>query len=150
MDELQQALDQSLERASAFTRSLFAGDSWDAHAVASFVNQQRNITIAAVTAAGEPHAAVVIAACLDGEVHFTVAPRSLLGRCLERSSRIAFSVCDTQHATMGKGTAIMAGRSLDDPQLVARLAATTAVGIFTPPDWDGLIYRIALERIFAS
>lgn len=148
--ELQEALNRSLEAASAFTSSLFGEDGWDATAVASFVNRQRNITIAAVTSAGRPHAAVVIAACLEGRLHFTVAPRSLLGRCLKHDPMVAFTVSDVRHAVMGRGTAVLAARSLDDADLIQRLAAATEIGAFTPPDWDGLIYRIEIDRIFAS
>jgi pyridoxine/pyridoxamine 5'-phosphate oxidase len=150
MGELQDVLDRSLAQASPFTRALFAEDAWDAAQVAKFINEQRNITIATVTAAGDPHAAVVIAACLDEQVHFTVADESLLHRCIQRRSAIAFSVCDSAHAVMGKGTAVTAGRSLDDPALVERLARATTIGSFTPPAWDGLIFRVALERVFAS
>lgn len=150
MSELQQVLDRSLERASRFTRSLFADERWDAERVASFVNNQRNLTIATVTPSGSPHAAVVIAACLDGNLHFTVNADSLLHRCIHASPVIAFSVCDTAHSVMGKGTAVHVGASLAEPELVHRLASATAVGVFTPPNWDGLIFCIALERLFAS
>jgi hypothetical protein len=88
---LQDALDRSLRNASPFTRS------W------------------------EPHAAVVIAACLDGDIHFTVSDRSRLRRNLARSPRIAFTAADRSHALMGSRR-----RSL------------------------GSIYRIAIEWIFAS
>jgi hypothetical protein len=102
------------------------------------------------TSLASSHAAVVIAACLDEEMYFTVNVDSLLNRCIQRRPAIAFSVCDTAHSVMGKGTAIGVGRSLDEPELVQRLASATAVGVFTPPGWDGLIFRIALRRIFAS
>jgi hypothetical protein len=39
---------------------------------------------------------------------------------------------------------------LDAPDLMARLAAASAGGSFTPAGWDGSIYRIEIERIFAS
>jgi hypothetical protein len=51
---------------------------------------------------------------------------------------------------MGRGTAIRVARSLEAPELVQRLADATVIGAFTPAGWDGLIYRIDLERIFAS
>jgi hypothetical protein len=91
---LQEVLDRSFERATPFTRSLFEADRWDAEQVASFINAQRNMTIASVTGGGDPHAVVVIAACLDEQVHFTVAVGSLLHRCLRQRPSIAFSVCD--------------------------------------------------------
>lgn len=147
---LQQVLDVSFEQATTFTRSLFTEDRWDADRVASFINQQRNITICAVTPKGAPHAAVVIAACLDHEVYFTVHPQSLLSRCLSHDPRIAYSVCDVSNAVMGKGTSVKVTRSLDDPALLERLGAVTSVGAFTPAGWDGLICRIDIDRVFAS
>jgi hypothetical protein len=150
VSDLQEALDRSMANASAFTRSFMGSDQWDATRVADFVNATRNITIATVTGAGEPHAVVVIAACLDGVIHFTVHPESLLRRNLERQATIGFSVTTARNQVMGKGTAVLVARSLDDPGLIDRLAATSAAGRFTPAGWDGSIYRIELDRIFAS
>jgi hypothetical protein len=149
-DELQDALDRSLDHASSFTSSLFRSGGWDAAAVASFVNQQRNITIAAVTAAGRPHAAVALTACLQGRIHFTVTPPSLLARCVTHNPTVAFTISDVTHAVLGRGSAVLVARSVEDALLMRRLAAATAIGIFTPPEWDGLIYCIEIERIFAS
>jgi hypothetical protein len=50
---------------------------------------------------------------------------------------------------MGRGDAVLAARSLQAPDLIARLAVS-AGGSFTPAEWDGSIYRIEIERIFAS
>jgi pyridoxine/pyridoxamine 5'-phosphate oxidase len=150
MTDLQDALDRSLRQASPFTRSLFGDHSWDAQRVEEFVNTARNITISTVSAAGGPHAAVVIAACLGGTIHFTVADASALGRNLDRDVRIAFTVCEVSHAVMGRGRAVLVARSLDDPDLVERLALVAAAGSFTPPGWDGLVYCIEIDRIFAN
>jgi hypothetical protein len=150
LSELQEALDRSLRNASPFTRSLFEGVQWDAERVARFVNANRNVTISTVTFAGEPHASVVIGACVDETIHFTVAPRSLLARTLAHTPHVAFTICDRAHAIMGKGVAVVVARSLDDPDLITRLAAATEHGVFTPPGWDGLVYRIEVDRIFAS
>lgn len=150
LSELQDVLDRSIRNASPFTRSLFAAVQWDAERVARFVNTNRNVTVSTVTFGGEPHAAVVIGACLGGSVHFTVAPSSLLARTLAHTPHVAFTVCDRAHAIMGKGIAVLVTRSLDDPDLIARLAAATDHGVFTPAGWDGLVYRIEIDRIFAS
>jgi hypothetical protein len=149
MSDLQRALDRSIEKATPFTKNLFE-DQWDAARVAAFVNANRNLTIATVTAQGRPHASVVIGACLGGEIHFTVAPESLLWRNLARSPHLAFTVSDRSHAVMGRGVAALAGRSLESPELMWNLAAATASGTFTPAGWDGLIYRIEPETIFAN
>ena len=150
MSELQAALDRSIRNATAFTRSLFEADQWDAERVSSFVNTSRNVTVSSVTVAGEPHAAVVIGAVVDDVIHFTVAPRSLLARNLAHSPHIAFTICDRTHAVMGKGVAVLAARSLENPDLIASLAVVSVHGTFTPPGWDGLVYRVELDRIFAS
>jgi hypothetical protein len=148
--ELQEALDRSLRNASPFTRSLFGAVQWDAERVARFVNANRNITVSTVTFSGEPHAAIVIGACVDEMIHFTVAPRSLLARTLAHTPHVAFTICDRAHGIMGKGVAVLVARSLDDPDLIVRLAAATDHGVFTPPGWDGLVYRVEIDRIFAS
>jgi Pyridoxamine 5'-phosphate oxidase len=148
--QLQDALDRSLENATPFTRSLFEQDSWDAERVEQFVNSARNLTVCTTTASGEPHAAVVIAACVDGVIHFTVSDDSLLRRNLVQSSRVAFTACDRAHAVMGRGDAVPVARSLQDPELLARLAAATDADSFTPAGWDGSIYRIEIGRIFAN
>jgi hypothetical protein len=150
LEELQEALDRSLRNASPFTRSLFEAVQWDAERVVRFVNANRNVTVSTVTFAGEPHAAVVVGACLEASIHFTVAPRSLLARTLAHTPHVAFTICDRAHAIIGKGVAVLVTRSLDDPELIARLAAATERGVFTPPGWDGLVYRIEIDRIFAS
>ena len=150
MEQLQAALDISLAQASEFTRSLFGEDHWDASQVSEFVNSIRNMTAATVSAKGEPHAAVVIAVCLDGDIHFTAAPKSALSRNLRNSDQIAFTFSDAAHSIMGRGKAIVAANALDDLELVGRLAALTKGGVFVPAGWDGLIYRIETERVFAN
>lgn len=150
MSRLQEALDRSLADASPFTRSLFEPDTLDADGVERFVNSVRNLTVSTVTASGDPHAAVVIAACVDGEIHFTVSDRSVLQRNLSRGPRVAFTACDRTHTLMGRGDAVLAGRSLEDPDLIARLAAASDSGTFTPTGWDGSVYRLEIDRVFAS
>jgi hypothetical protein len=150
MSRLQEALDRSIADASPFTRSLFEPDTLDADGVERFVNSVRNLTVSTVTASGDPLAAVVIAACVDGEIHFTVSDRSMRQRNLSRGPRVAFTACDRTHTLMGRGGAVLAGRSLEDPDLVARLAAASDSGTFTPTGWDGSVYRVEIDRVFAS
>ena len=150
MADLQDAIDRSLAGANAFTRSLFETDSWDAVKVVAFVNGVRNLTVATVSQNGQPHAAVVIAACHEQRIHFSVAPASVLARNLARHASVAFSLAERSHAVMGRGRAVLAGRSPEDVTLIERLAAASRSGRFTPPGWVGLIYWIDVERIFAS
>jgi hypothetical protein len=51
---------------------------------------------------------------------------------------------------MGRGDAVLVARSLDDPVLIARLAAASNSGSFTPTGWDGSVCRIEVDRIFAD
>lgn len=150
MADLQDAIDRSLASATPFTRSIFASDAWDAARVAGFVNAVRNLTAATVGPTGAPHAAVVIAACHAQQIHFSVAPESVLARNLARGSRLAFTLAEKSHAVMGQGSAVLAGRSPQDVELIERLAAASRSGRFTTPGWEGLIYRIEIDRIFAS
>ena len=46
---------------------------------------------------------------------------------------------------MGAAIAVLAGRSLEAPDLIARVAATSESGSFTPAGWDGSIYRVDIE-----
>jgi hypothetical protein len=147
--ELQEALERSIRNASPFTKSLFEDSDWDADRVCRFVNSTRNVTIATVTFGEEPHAAAVIGGCIDHTIHFTVSHGSLLERNLGHNPHVAFTICDPAHAVMGRGVAVLVTHSVDDPALIDRLAAASDKGRFTPPDWDGLIFRIEIDRIFA-
>ena len=74
-----------------------------------------------------------------------------MSRNLANRNQVAFTFTDGIHAVMGRGTAVVAAMNAsDDPDLVARLAAMTKGGVFVPPGWDGHIYRIEIERIFAN
>ena len=144
------AIAASRAHASSFTRELFAADQWSAERVAEFVNERRNATVATVSAAGQPHAAVVIAASADDEIYFTVNPSSVLARNLRHNDRIALTVCDTVHAVMSQGRAIRVGAAPDLGELIDQLAARTAARQFTPDGWDGDLYRIEMKRLVAS
>lgn len=144
-----EAIASSNAAASSFTRQLFE-EQWSADRVASFVNERRNATIASVSETGQPHAAVVIAASLDNEIYFTVNPASVLARNLVANDRIALSVCDSVHAVMSQGRAMRVGSAPDLADLVGRLASAARGGTFTPPAWDGDVYRASLRRLVAS
>jgi hypothetical protein len=137
MATLQQSLDESLAGASDLTRVCFDVGK-DAAAVAEFVNRRMSITIATVFADGQPHASPVIAACLDGGIHFTVSPGSAMLRNLERDPRLAFALDGDGNTLAGRGR----GRRVGGP--------TDVEGFPVPPDWDGFIYAVDIDRIFAS
>lgn len=144
-----EAIAASSAGASSFTQQLFE-EQWTAGRVASFVNERRNATIATVNQTGQPHAAVVIAASAGDEIYFTVNPDSVLARNLADNDRIALSVCDSVHAVMSQGRAVKIGAAPDLAELVGELATATRSGTFTPPGWDGDIYRANLRRLVAN
>jgi Pyridoxamine 5'-phosphate oxidase len=129
---------------------VFGGAGWDAERVVEFINTVKTITVCTVSAGGDPHAAFVIVGCIDSGIHFTVSDGSLLRRNLACSGRVAFTVNDRDHAVIGRGEAVLVARSLEAPDLVAGLARVADNGTFTPAGWDGAIWRIAVDRIFAS
>lgn len=144
-----EAIAASNAAASAFTRELFE-EQWTAGRVASFVNERRNATIATVSPAGQPHAAVVIAASMGDEIYFTVNPQSVLARNLAENDRIALSVCDSVHAVMGQGRAVKVGAAPKLTELVEGLAAASGSGTFTPTGWGGDIFRADVRRLVAN
>ena len=150
MARLSVAVDESFGRAGEFTRSLFGEERWTAAQIEGFVNEQRNVTIASTNTSGQPHAAVVIGGCVDDEIVFTVHPQSVLARNLTANPRIGFSVCDRRHVVMGQGRAERVGNAAQCADLISTLASASVGGTFTPPDWDGDLYRIDIRRIFAS
>ena len=146
---ISEAIRKSTLSASAFTRQLFE-EQWPKERVAEFINLQRNATVASTSSNGQPHAAVVIAACAQDEIYFTVHPESVLFRNITANNRIAMSVCDSAHAVMCQGQAIALGSARDLPDLIDLLASSSPSGVFTPKGWDGLLFRIDLRRLVAN
>ncbi len=148
LEQLQQLLDDSRDRASAFTRSL-EGEVQTADQLEEFVNLTRNVTLAVVRRSGLPHATPVIGGCIDGVIHVTVSPGSVLANCLHHSREVAFTLADIVHTVIGAGTAEPLGRVSELPDVVAMLDTASPFGQFAPPDWDGFIYVLHPRRLFA-
>jgi hypothetical protein len=138
LGELQALLDRSRQQASRFTLSL-EGEVQTASQVQEFINANRNITIAVVRRNGLPHAAPVIAGCVDGEIYATVSPGSVLANCLDRNPEVAFTIADLVHTLIGAGEAEKIGRSSECTGLCRRLDGTAPFGMFAPEGWDGFI-----------
>ncbi len=150
LEELQAVIDASLQRASPLTRRLFAESEMDAAAARDFVNETKSVTIATVRASGEPHASLTLIACSnDGGLYFAVNRESVLFRNLQRSQSIALTVDNAVHGIMAQGRAELVGeaRELRD-SLIRKLEALTLDGRWTPEGWEGMLYRIQLDRIF--
>lgn len=150
MSVMQEAIDRSMAGASETTRTMFGEGVWSADEVISFINSVRSATIATANDAGVPHAAVVIAASVDDEIYFTVTPESVMARNLAARSKMAFSVCYADRAIMGQGVAVLVGEAGELQDLMTALATTSRTDRFTPPGWEGLMYRIDLRRIFTG
>ena len=147
--DLQVVIDHSLDHASPLTRQLF-GDPWTPDAVQRFVNRVAAATVATVRPDGRPHAALVIVACLDGVIHFTATPGSVLLGDLKRDDRVALTVSDMINGLMTEGRARPMGRGRDIDALLARLGTVVDRGVFTPPGWDGYVYALDPDRLFAA
>jgi len=151
LDDLRAKLDQSLRSASPLTRELFVDGRMTAEALRDFINDVMSVSVATVCADGRPHASLTLIACSnDGELYVAVNERSVLYRNLRRSAEVAFTVEKGEHGLMAQGRAAPAGlaRDLRD-SLLPQLDALMKRGRWLPHDWQGAIYRIEVERIFA-
>ncbi len=152
LDELQAKIDASIRNASSLTRELFVKNHMEADAVWEFINSVRSVTVATVRASGKPHASLTVVACSNsGHLYFAVNQRSVLFRNLERSPSIALTVDAQEHGLMAAGRADMVGyaRDLRD-SLIPELDGIVTGGHFVPADWDGAVFQIVLDRIFAQ
>ncbi len=148
--QLQAAIEQSLARATPLTRKIFGRDAWTANQVQRFVNRTMTATIASVRPDGRPHAAWVLAACCRGTIYFSATKGSILLANLRQREDVALTVTDPVHGVIADGRAMLAGRAQDVPDLVRELDGAVIRGRLLPPGWDGYIYALEIERIFAN
>jgi pyridoxine/pyridoxamine 5'-phosphate oxidase len=147
---LQEALESSLTNASPLTRSIFARSRLTAVGVQRIINDVMGGTVATVSADGSPHAAIVLVACHDGTVVFTVSPSSRLLAHLHRNPVVALTVIAANHDVIVQGRAELLGKAADLPELVRGLHRLSKKGRFTPEGWPGYLYAIAIDKVFAS
>ena len=145
LEELQQTIDASIDNASAFTRGLFASNHWTAQQLQDFANHDASMTVATIGRDGKPHAAVVIAGCVDGTFYFTASPKSALLGNLRRDPSIAFTISDK---VMGRGTAKLAGKGYEMERIGPR--TSPIMRDLIEEGWRGYIYAIEVERLFAQ
>jgi Pyridoxamine 5'-phosphate oxidase len=107
-------------------------------------------TIATLRSDGKPHAAVVLSACLNGDLYFTAAVGSLLLGNLRRRSAISMTITAPEHDLTIHGEAESLGKASDLPELVEALHRLSRRGQFLPRDWDGFLYAVRIDRIFLS
>lgn len=148
MGSLQDIIDRSLAKANPGTQAMLADLACSAEELDALINTVRTATIATANTEGRPHAAVVIAACHDDTIYFTVTPSSAMARNLEGRPALAFTITYGDRSIMGQGTGELVGRSTEIPDTIG--AITTSARAFTPQGWDGLVYRIEISRIFAG
>jgi pyridoxine/pyridoxamine 5'-phosphate oxidase len=150
LDTLQQALEASLVTASALTRSIFARNRLTAIAVQRIINEVMGGSVATVSTDDRPHVAIVLVACHDGTIIFTVSPHSRLLGDLQRDPSVALSVIAAHHDVIVQGRAERLGKASDLPELMRDLHRLSKKGRFTPHAWPGYLYAIAVDKIFAS
>jgi pyridoxine/pyridoxamine 5'-phosphate oxidase len=145
LEDLQKTIDASIADASAFTRGLFESNHLSAQQVHDLVNEDASMTIATVGKDGSPHAAVVIAGCVEGTFYFTASPKSALLGNLRRNPAIAFTISDK---VMGQGTAQLAGRGYT----MERIGPKTSrlMRDLIEEGWRGYIYSIEVDRLFGQ
>ena len=114
--ELQAVLDHTLASASPFTRGLFV-KAPSAASVVALINDAHELTVATTSPSGVPHAALVVAGCVDGQIVFTVSPGSVLERNLNSAPRVAITCSSRPAGLMGQGAAVLIGRYRDLPEM---------------------------------
>jgi uncharacterized pyridoxamine 5'-phosphate oxidase family protein len=100
--KLQDLLDQSSRRASAFTRTIMP-KSMTAQEVVDFVNEERNGIIATMKKDGSPHTAWNPVAYVDDKLYFYSDPRSLCYRNLIRDGRLSMAIASGNRAVFVEG-----------------------------------------------
>jgi pyridoxine/pyridoxamine 5'-phosphate oxidase len=145
LEDLQKTIDASLAGASSFTRGLFENNRWTAEQVQDFANEDASMTVATIGKDGKPHAAIVIAGCVDGTFYFTASPKSALLGNLRRDPSIAFTIADK---VMGRGKARLAGKGYE----MERIGPKTSklMRDLIEEGWRGYIYAIDVEGLFAQ
>lgn len=149
-EDLERAIETSLADASPLARRIYANDRWTAAAVQRFVNRVMAATVATTRRDGRPHAVVVLAACLRGDVHFTASAGSVLLGNLRRDPAVSLTVADRDHDLTIHGRAESLGRASDVPDLVDELHRLSRRGQFIPREWDGYLFVTTIDRIFLS
>lgn len=147
---LQAALERSLANATPLTRQFFADTTWDAEEVQRFVNQTMTASVATVRPDGRPHAAWVLAACTRGTIYFTAATGSVLLRNLRRNPAVALTVTNHVHGVMADGKARCMGTAREVPDLVEEIDLVVRRAYLIPPGWDGELWALDVDHIFAN
>ena len=150
LDDLQEALESSLVKASPLTRSIFSRSRLSALAVQRIVNDVMGGTAATITTEGRPHAAVVLVACHDGNMIFTASQHSRLLADLQRDAAVALTVIAPHHDVIVQGRAERLGKATDLPELMRALHRLSKKGRFTPHSWPGYLYTIDIDKIFVN
>ena len=148
VEDLQRAIDATMETASPLTRRVFCNRAWDADSLERFINRVMGVTVATVRDDGRPHAAIVLAACLRGTIHLAVSRGSVLLGNLRRRPEVALTIHSPEHDVIVQGRAVEVGRPDRVPDLMGELHHLTRRGQFTPPGWDGYLYSVEVEKLF--
>ncbi|HWC28980.1 MAG TPA: pyridoxamine 5'-phosphate oxidase family protein [Dehalococcoidia bacterium] len=145
LQDLQKSIDESIAKASGFTKDLFQDNHWNATQLQEYANSDGTMTIATLARDGRPHTAIVASGCVDGTFYIGVTPRTALLGNLRRNPDLAFSVKDK---VVGRGRAELAGRAGEVKHLSPAIGETLRAAI--DAGWPGYVFAIRPERVFAQ
>ena len=151
LEKLQTAIDASLRDAAPLIKELFGEGGMDATGVRDFINDTMSVSVATVSRSGRPHAALTLCACsADGEIYFAANQRSALYRNLQRSPYVALTVDARERGLMAQGRAELVGLApYLRERLLPELDRLMQRGRWLPENWDGAVFRVQINRIFA-
>lgn len=104
-ESLQRLIDQSLQKTTAFTRSIMP-KTMIASEVVSFVNAANSAIIATVRKNGSPHSAWNPIAYVDEKLYTYGDPNSAFYRNVKRDSRVAIAITSGGSAVFIEGEAV--------------------------------------------
>jgi hypothetical protein len=145
LTDLQKSIDDSIAKASPLMRGLFEANRWNAEQLQSFANEVGSMIVATVSIDGSPHVATQLGGCANAVLYFAATPHSALLGNVRRDARIAFAI---GASVVGRGVARLAGRAGELKDLAPSFGKDLRKAI--EQDWDGYVYSIELDRIFAQ
>lgn len=148
---LQEVIDRSRHSASPFTSQLFGAAELTSTGVLDLIVRRRELTIAVVTAKGQPHAALVVAGTVDGEIYFSASTGSLLLKCLGDGAFVALTCSEANGSgIMMRGKATREGHYRELIDLRTSLDRLEPRGYFLADEWDGFLYHLRPTRVFGE
>jgi len=145
-ERVQQLLDRSVERASAFLRSSFEmpEHSLSACQLTEHLHGSLTVALATVTARGEPRVAPINAVFVGGRFHVPTVAEAARARHLGRRPAASLTYYEgIDVAVIAHGAVQIIG--VEDPEFTAIDAAQVESGRESPRDWGGHAVYLRLE-----